>query len=433
MVRNVVAGLAAALVLAPSASAAPWSTPTEIPIPASEFAQRPYSPGIAFNERGRAAVSLLTESRVEDAATDIVAASTPAGSDDFLPGVRARGAERLSSGLNGNFALVGNVGIAFAGVTSDERPGVALTVLGGLQMRHIQVFLPTRRASATRAAANARGDLALATIATRRGETQGHPMAPYLVIKRPGRRLGTPIRLDRFGRASVYFDIAVNARGDVLVAWERGGRVFARVLPRGGKLGPRKRLGAGRTPFIRAVLGPRRRALVAWSSIGKRSTAIHTAQAGLGGRFTLRRVLDRYETRRPRIECFGQTVDAGFAPGFVPIVAWTGRDADRLVVRTSIGGAVQSYASPSLHACLGDVAFDVDGGATVAWWEGDADDLDFSLRAAGAPPGGQFGPAEPVATNARAAVFAAADPRTRRVTAVWADGNGRLMSARREP
>jgi hypothetical protein len=65
--------------------------------------------------------------------------------------------------------------------------------------------------------------------------------------------------------------------------------------------------------------------------------------------------------------------------------------------------------------------------------DAETDDLDFSLRAASAPPGGSFGPSEPIAANARAAVFAAAQPRTRRVTAVWADGDGRLMSATRDP
>ena len=44
---------------------------------------------------------------------------------------------------------------------------MALTVLGLLDARRIKVFLPKRRASTTRAAGNGRGDLAVATIATR--------------------------------------------------------------------------------------------------------------------------------------------------------------------------------------------------------------------------------------------------------------------------
>jgi hypothetical protein len=423
--------VAATLALAPPASAA-WTAPTEIPTPRTEFVQRPYSPGIAFTDAGLAGVSALTESRVEDAATDIVVAATPFGSDAFAPGIRARGAERLSSALNGNFALFGQAGIAFAGVTGDERPGVALRSFDRLRGRRIEVFLPHRRASASRAAGNARGDVAVATIATRRGQTQGHPMAPYLVIKRPGRRLGTPIRLDRFGRASVYFDVAVNARGDVLVAWQRGRYLWARMLPRGGKLGPRQRLWRARRPYVRAVLTTGRRALVAWASFDRRQIKVRYAQAGPGGRFALAVTVGDSDYGPDRIQCL-RTVDVGFAPGFVPIVAWTDRDVDRLVVITSIGGAVQTHASPGLNACLGDLAFDIDGAATVAWWEGDADDLYFSLRAASAAPGGSFGPSEPIAANARAAVFAAADPRTRRVTAVWADGNGTLMSATRDP
>lgn len=192
---------------------------------------------------------------------------------------------------------MGNVGIAFAGVTGDERPGVALTVLGLLDARRIKVFLPKRRASTTRAAGNGRGDLAVATIATRPGKTQGHPMAPYLV----------------------------------------------------------------------------------------------------------------------------------------PTFAWTHRD-DRLAVYTSSGGDVQVRSRPDVHACLSDLAVDRDGGATVVWWQGAAADLDFSVQAAHAAPGTRFGPAEPIATNARpGGVFAAADPRTGRVTAVWASGDGELMSARRDP
>ena len=80
----------------------------------------------------------------------------------------------------------------------------------------------------TRLAANAAGDMALVGLAHAR-VWDFRKMVPMLVVRRHG-RFGNPIRLAGVSRHySRAFDVAINQRGDVLVAWQRHRTIYARI------------------------------------------------------------------------------------------------------------------------------------------------------------------------------------------------------------
>jgi hypothetical protein len=96
---------------------------------------------------------------------------------------------------------------------------------------------------------------------------------PYLIVRRHGAAFGRPIKLAPRTN-TVFGAVAVDARGDVLVVWERplhgstGTRgIYARERTAPGRLGSTRRLGTSEpAPKISAALGDGRRAVVAWVS-----------------------------------------------------------------------------------------------------------------------------------------------------------------------
>ena len=138
--------------------------------------------------------------------------------------------------------------------------------------RTIHTGPPEAVRTVTRAAANAHGDIVVAHLTV-----QPDGARRLVLLKRPAGR--------RFGRATVVDEhpacvpgvcagdyltgglaVAIGSRGDLVVAWEDGGAVKARVHRAGQRMGPVVRLGKGYETTVHAAVSSRGAAWVAWQS-----------------------------------------------------------------------------------------------------------------------------------------------------------------------
>jgi hypothetical protein len=198
--------------------------------------------------------------------------------------------------------------------------------------------------------------------------------------------LGTPRLVPAGPGPPTAVAAALDYRADILLVWAAGGGVYAREIAQSGELEPVRRLGAiGTDPEVRALLSDDGHAIVAWRS--------QTAASGEGTRTTIE--LSLFETgvgSAPsppaplRVEGFRDP------PGWVPpagslrlirlsseavMMAWTGIDAGRSVVRASpvslrrgAWAPVIVSGSPSTRgedAVLADLVPGPDAEALVLW------------------------------------------------------------------
>ena len=406
--RSLSLTIVALLALAAPAGAAPWSAPRAISSPPGQTASALFDPGIAFTASGRSVAAWATEAGETG---DRIAAATGTA------GVNVRAAERVAAGSHGDFATFGSTRVAFAGTTGGDRPAVALVGLSDLAHGRVRTLFRDRRALSALAAGNARGDLAVVTFASRRGGVALDPLAPFLFVKRAGRPFGAAIRLGAFDPRLGDFDVAIDARGDVLVAWARGGHVLARVRGHRGRLGPKKHLGRGRDPQISAAIVGGGRAAVVWQT----RTEVVLARAYARNRFTEKQLLDRFPATH------GCRIEVVYA-GTEAIAAWSAPHGGHLVVRSGS----QTVSDPTTDSCLTDLAAGPSGEAALLWAQGPERS---TIAAAVRDPGGaQFSPDGSLATSGRPDAFLAFDPTSGRVAAVWVDSaKGEVMSATREP
>jgi hypothetical protein len=196
--------------------------------------------------------------------------------------------------------------------------------------------------------------------------------------------------------------VAVDPRGDVLTAWERSGRIEARLLRASGRLGPVRRLGrAVIARQLTAALASRRRGVVAWVdqavSEGEAGSAARIRGATLaGGRA---RTLERYPDDG---EIVGGRGVLAAAAGARLVVTWTGRHGIRATFARGPG-----FAEPQQLGPLGDRTYDRNGGlAGLATAPSGA-----ALVAWVAPEGTDFGPGRVMAAplGAAAATFGTAE------------------------
>lgn len=306
-----------------------------------------------------------------------------------------------------------------------------------------------RDAYVVAADANAGGDIAILLRVCANNAKCGRTV-PYLVVRRAGESFSDPIRLAGRG-PTVSGAVAVNARGDALVAWERpvtGGTgtraIYARVRTLGGRLGSARRLGTGE-PFITlsAALGAGRRGLVAW--MGQRVSegdaggpaTIQVAGAPAGEPFGPARIAERVPVTGTGRYVKAPGVRAAIGADGGALLAWTGYAGERFVVRTAAVegtalGEPQIVSDPAQDTVLAALATGPAGMAAVLGDQGirGADPsgpiaLVAAVRAAG---GAAFGPLEtvaprPAATDS-AVAFAGGAP-----VAVLADIGARLLVA----
>jgi hypothetical protein len=132
-------------------------------------------------------------------------------------------------------------------------------------------------------------------------------------------------------------------RAEVLLVWASGDTVYARELSAAGALGPTQRLGSFATgspdPELRALLSDDGHAIVAWRNqsvapSGTPTTTIELSISGSGLAFGALQVLERFRDLGGFVPPAGSLRLLRLSSEAV-MIAWTGVDAGRYVVRAS--------------------------------------------------------------------------------------------------
>jgi hypothetical protein len=282
------------------------------------------------------------------------------------------------------------------------------------------------------AAANDAGRVAVAYIRV----TRGRRRAAKLVV-RPRKRFGRPRIVSRRGGVNAV-TVAVGPRGDVVVAWERGGRIEARIRRPGRRLGPVVLVGRGAKlgTKLRAAVAASGRVWIAWSSQ-------MLSEGGDNGPFTLQsavssrrrskfrsaRLLDRYDRRASDEATFDLALD-GRDNG---LIAWSSFDGQNFRARLGFANRRGRFAhlttlsQPGYDAVVGDLATSGRAGEALAVWSRlDAvGEVGTTVLAGYVPPDGSYPGEEQVSRGDRARLPAVAfNLRTGLPTAVWSQRHG---------
>jgi hypothetical protein len=283
-------------------------------------------------------------------------------------------------------------------------------------------------------AVNDSGQIALAYIQTERGRQR----TAKLFLSR-GRRLGRPRVVSRRGGVNAV-TVAVGSRGDIVVAWERGGRIEARIRRFGSRLGPILQVGRGAKlgTRLRAAVTSTGRVWIAWSSQAVPSGgdpgpfSLRTALSAIPTRgveirkFGRPRLLDRYDRGAPEEARFDLELRRDGA-----VVAWSSFDGQNFrarlasMNRTNRLARFTTLSQPGYEAAVSDLATS-GGEAIVAWSRLDAvGELGTSVLAGTFAPDGAYLGEEQVSTGDRARKPAVAlNPRSNLPTVVWSQREG---------
>jgi hypothetical protein len=410
----------------PSASAASWSTPVDVSSP-STFIDDPFigfgrSGGIAawrwhdgVGERSRGGDRVATRT-----ASGAFAAERPAPEAVAPPVVY--GSNRLAV-LSEPTTIRGGRPRARVQVTFGR------TDSGFGRPKTIATITPVRLPAI---AANDAGDLAVAYIRVI-GRRARRVVA--LAVRRRGGPFGRPRIVSRGAANTVA--VAVGPRGDVIVAWEREGRIEARLRRRGRRLGRIVRVGRGvkLSSRLRAAVARSGRAWVAWSS--------QRLAGGDNGPFTLQNAvshsrrstfrppqrLDRHPKRASDEATFDLALDAD-GSGFI---AWSTFDGERFRARLASAGPTgrftrfETLSQPGYDAVVSDLATSSLAGEAIVVWSrlDDASEVGTNVLAGYLPPTGGYPGEELISRGDRARVPAVAfDPGSGLPTAVWSQREG---------
>ena len=248
--------------------------------------------------------------------------------------------------------------------------------------------------------------------------------------------MGTPRTVMGRGRANAVA-VAVGRRGDIVVAWEKEGRVEARFQRHGHRLGPVRRIGSARKLHtqIRAAVSADGHAWIAWraqtvsegGSNGPFSMKLAVSRAqGKGFRTPL--LLDSFDRRGPEQAGFDLALD----PRGNGMVAWTTWDGTRFRARLGIANrsgsfrSFQNLSSIQASAIVYDLAAGRTGEALVVWDRlNSVGEEPGGIRAGYIPPSGNYGGEQDIGAGDKARVPAVAfNPVTGRPTVVWSERIG---------
>jgi len=171
--------------------------------------------------------------------------------------------------------------------------------------------------------------------------------------------------------------VALDYRGDVLVAWQQGGSIFASVLWASGRRGNVQLVGPSAPyPQIRAVVSDNEHAMIAWSSTDLSTPSTPTTRTYLslssaGALFTAPRLL----------ASFPDPQHVGGRPGSISlerlatenvILAWTTAEGGRYIVRAAPAvfasrAGSKIISGPGSQAILADLAAGPAGEAVALW------------------------------------------------------------------
>ncbi len=356
-------------------AAAPWSAPAPIPGSGPSF------PSLGVSGNGAALAAWSEGGALGTGTPHLLGASEPPGGAFGA----ARELGRLS--LTG-LATYGSDRVVALGTTGNEHPraAVAFGRTGGSFGTPRGVALPGE-SRAVAIAANAAGDVAV--LVRDCPDSFCERPTPFLIVRRHGSSFGRPIKLAPRTN-TVFGAVAVNARGDVLAVWERplhGGTgtrgIYARERTAGGRLGATRRLGTSApAPKIRAALGDGRRAVVAWVSQrvsegdAGSPAMIRAAIAAPGARFGGEQTLEVVNVTGTGRYVGQAGVVASISAHHRPLIAWTGFQNDRFVVRAAevAGGArltgPQVVSDPAQDTVLSDAATTASGQAVIVGLQG---------------------------------------------------------------
>jgi hypothetical protein len=420
--------LAVAATTPASAGAATWSSPVNV----SKAANFIDDPLIGFGSSGRGLVAWHWQNGVGASAQAGTRVATRAPNGIFGPELaapRARVAPVVFG--TGRVALLEQIS-TFRGGRERARLRVAFGKVTGAfsRPRTIDVITP---AFVPALAANARGRVAVAYLQRTRG---GARRVVTLAVRAPGGVFGRPRVVMGRGRANAVA-VAVGRRGDLVVAWEKEGRVEARFQPPGGRLGPIRRVGSARRlgTQIRAAVSQSGRAWIAWRSQSLSQggdsgpLALRLAVSYRRGRgFRTPLLLDSYARRGPDRPGFDLALD----PHGNGHVAWTTWDGTRFRVRlgtadrTGTFRSFQTLSSARAGAIVSDLATARPGEALIVWEVLNAvGETPGGVRAAYIAPDGSYGGEEDIGAGTQARVPAVAfNPVTGRSTVVWSERIG---------
>src|SRR4051794_30249516 len=262
VLRAVTGAIVAAAVAGSTAGAAPpWSAP------AATQGAPPSTPALAFNAGG---LGVLATDTGGGSSPDAVGPHTVGAlSDDNVsfPGPMSA-MPATTFALGERFALYGLSRIAGIGTHFSRAHSRAGLVFGtaGDKLTDVRSVGPTDRSGTAEAiAANTTGDVAASFGACSNDACEHQSL--YLVVRRRGDSLLPSIRVDNVAVRQIS-TVAINERGDMLIAWQANGGVFARIRTAGGTLYSTERLGNPGQPVraISAVLTADRAAAVAWEA-----------------------------------------------------------------------------------------------------------------------------------------------------------------------
>ena len=426
--------------VAAAGAASPWGPPQTLSSAVTNVAR---SPSVLATGAGDTIVPFSVGFAIPAAAGtsvfDLAIARRPAGAAAFGPRVRTTtrfGVTRVLAYGQSRVIVVSQGGDAPSNLrvrfgSADGTLGPVQRVSGGENVLRFA------------AAANARGDTVIAFI-SQRPPTRSRPSRQIVMVVRrsAGKPFGTPQTIVGRGRA-VAVATAINASGDIAVAYAASGRVRTRSRPAGARWQPVDDIGpsVASVAQLRLALGPRGRAVLAVfeqllteggdNGPGRVLAAVREA----GHRFGSAQLVDSFPERYP-----------GFEPGVAEValdgprgalLAWTGRVGTGFGVRVATLDGTRfgprRDVSPAGQQ-LDGLAVGDGGRATVVWTPlpGDPPAPGAVVGAAVRAPGASaFGPPELVSgveTRAEEAAVGYA-PSSAAPTVAWVAGTGAATSA----
>lgn len=285
------------------------------------------------------------------------------------------------------------------------------------------------------ALANAyRGDLALAAAEGRNGGVHVHVQPRFAAgfdrsVAAGPTGAGSPRALS----------VAMDFRGDALVAWAQDGAIYARDLPVSGAKGPLQRVAAvGARVTLSALLSDDNRAIIAWVQQRGARTSVYLDQSATGVRFGVPRLLESFSdpdgipspAASPRlVRLSSESV----------MLAWASAAAGHWTIDTAAIDqqglrAVSTLATPGRDELLADLAPGPRGEALLLWSDpqpGTGAQAIFSARGTESAPGRTyFGEPEQLApAGPDSDPRVAFDPSSDRAVAVWRDAQGTIEYA----
>jgi hypothetical protein len=241
----------------------------------------------------------------------------------------------------------------------------------------------------------------------------------------PARTIASFAREGDFGGA----DIAVGPSGEIAVAWAAGGSLVTRVQDRRARrFGPLLRIGrSDRLAKVAAAFTTGGRLVMIWSSADggeeqNRTALVRVATRRPGAmRFTPSRKLGVGAAREPLALARGTAVRA-IGAGTTAMVAWTTGTLRTRIASVTAAGTVTGARTIDPDGVLVDAVGSTSRRVLVAWTH-DPLGAGASAQAVIAPPGGRFGPGEPVGPAGSWATGAALHRAGTRALVTWGAGD----------